>query len=86
MMSRVPPRVEIAPDRTLGREVLGQETLLTARPQEVEGGIDNSARVGLARPTAGVTRQVRLDQCPLLIGDVTGVRLCSHTSFDASPP
>src|SRR5205823_2294441 len=67
-------------------EVLGQETPLAARPQDVEDGVDHVAQVGLAWPTAWVDRQVRLDQGPLRVGDVARVGLRSHVAFYAAPP
>ena len=79
----VPPDVEVPPDRTLGREVLGQVALLAPGPQEVKDGVDHVPQVGRAGPPAGVDGQVRLDQRPLLVGDVTGVELGSHGPFYA---
>jgi hypothetical protein len=74
----VPPLVEVAPDGALGREVLGQVTPLAPRAEEVEDGIDHIPEVGLAGPPAGVNRDERLDQGPLLIGDVAGILISSH--------
>src|SRR5262249_27223211 len=82
----VAPVVEVTPDGAFGRQVLGQVTPLAACAQDVEDGIDYVAQVGLARVTVRVDRQVRFDQGPLGVGYVAGVRLCSHTSFYASPP
>src|ERR1700722_5748525 len=46
----VPPLVEVTPDGTLGREILGQVAPLAAGAQDVEDGIDDVAQVGLAGP------------------------------------
>ena len=82
----MPPLVEVAPDGTFGREVLGQVAPLAAGSQEVEDGIDDIPQVRLAWPPARVDGEVRLDQRPLLVGDITRVGLGSHEPFYAFPP
>lgn len=45
----VPPLVEVAPDRALGRKILGQEPPLATGPQDVKDGIDDLSRIGVLR-------------------------------------
>src|SRR4051812_27826103 len=75
----VPPTVEVAPHGALGWEVLGKLTPLASGPHQVEDGIDNVAHRRLAGPTAGVDGDTAFDECPLLVGHITGVVLSSHT-------
>ena len=76
-----PPLVEVAPDGALGREVDGQVAPLAAGANEIEDGIQDIPQVGLAGPpTAGLGRDVWLDQGPVGISEVTGVRVRSHTT------
>src|SRR5262249_12379880 len=82
----VPPLIEVAPDGAPGREVLGQVAPLAAGPQDVEGGVEDVAHRRLARPAAGVYGDQALDQAPLLIGQVAGVSLGSHTPFYGLAP
>ena len=78
--------VEVAPDGALGGEVAGEVTPLAAGAEDVEDGVDDVPHVGLAGPPAGVDgRDVRLDQGPLPVGEVTGVVVRFHplsTSLD----
>src|SRR5207248_8994808 len=82
----VSPFIEVPPDRALGREVLGEITPLTACAKDVEDGVDNIPQVGRAGSSAGVNGDVGLDQGPLLVGDIAGVRLRSHDSLYAAHP
>ena len=80
----VPPLIEVAPDGTLGREVLGEVPPLTAGPQDVENGIRDVAHRGFAGTASRVHGDGRLDERPLRVGQVAGVLLGSHTLFYAA--
>ena len=77
----VSPLVEVTPDGAFGWEILREIAPPASSPQDVEDGIEHVAKVGLARPTAGVDRQVRLDQRPLGIAYIAGVDMGSHKVF-----
>ncbi len=73
--NRINPRViKQKMSKWTGGEVLGQVTPLASDPQQVEDGIDDVAQVGLAWSSTGVDGKVALDQRPLGIGDIAGVR------------
>src|SRR5262249_16907221 len=82
----VPPLIEIPPHGALGRQVLGEIPPGAAGAEEVEDGIDDIPQVGLAGSSAGGAGEVRLDPGPLLVGDVAGVAVCSHTSSTSLDP
>src|SRR5262245_61218052 len=82
----VPPLVEIPPHGALGREVLGEIPAWAAGAREVEDGIDDIPQVGLARSSPGGAGEVRLDPGPLLVGDVAGVVVWSHTTSTSLDP
>jgi hypothetical protein len=69
----VPPLIEVSPDGALGREILGEVAPLAAGAKDVEDGVNDVPRVSLAGSASGVNRDMRLDQAPLLVGDVAGV-------------
>jgi hypothetical protein len=80
LMIDTPPGAVIAPSveeplhRGIGRELLGQQAPLATRGQQVEHGVDRLAQIGLARPPQEPwRRQVRLDQHPLVIGQIACV-------------
>src|SRR5262249_57633624 len=77
----VSPLSDVAPDGTPGREVVGEVAPLAAGPQEVEDGVEDIAHRGLAGPATGVHGDKGLDEGPLLVGQVAGVSLGSHTPF-----
>ena len=63
----------------LGGKSTGRYAPLAAGAEDVEDGVDDVPHVGLAGPPAGSDgREVRLDQGPLLVGDVAGVVVRSH--------
>src|SRR5512135_3090741 len=81
-----PPLVEIPPDGALGREVHGEVSPLTAGAEDVKDGVEDVSHVGLAGSSAGIDGDVRLDQGPLIVGDVAGVVVRSHpTSTPLAP-
>jgi hypothetical protein len=82
----VPPLVEIPPHGALGREVLGKISPLAAGAEDGEDGIDDIPQVGRAGSSAGGAREVRLDPGPLLVGDVAGVVVRSHTPSTSLDP
>src|SRR3954451_18200163 len=74
-----PPAVEVAPDGALGGEVAGEVTPLATGAEDVEDGVEDVAHVSLTGPPAGLDgRDVRLDQGPLRVGEVTGVVVRFH--------
>src|SRR5262249_46515177 len=76
------PLVEVPPDGALGGQVAGQVAPLAAGAEDVEDGMDDVPQVGRAGPAAGSGgREEWLDQGPLVVGDVTGVMVRSHTPF-----
>ena len=71
-----PPAMEIAADRPLGGEVMGQRMPCAAVGQEVEDGVEDLAEVGgSGRAGRHRGRQEVLDEVPLLVGQVAGVGL-----------
>ena len=73
------PLVEVAPDGALGWEVHREIPPLAAGTKDVEDRVEDVPDVGLTRPPAeGRRGDVRLDQGPLLVGDVAGVIVGSH--------
>src|SRR5260370_41638221 len=74
----VSPLVEVAPDGTFGRQVLGQEPPLAARPQDIKDRVENLSHRGLAGPATRIHRDQGLDQGPLLIREVAGIASCFH--------
>jgi len=74
----VPPLVEVTPDGAPGREVLGQITPLAARAKHIQDGVEYVAYIRLAWPATGVDRDERLDQGPLFVRYVAGVRIRLH--------
>ena len=81
----VPPLVEVPPDRALGGKVFGQVSPLAPGPQNVENRIDDIPQIRGAGSPAGVDGNVRFDQRPLRVGDITRVRLCSHKPLYVPP-
>src|SRR5262249_31450639 len=79
----VPPGVEVAPDGALGREVVGQVAPLAAGAQQVQDGVQDVTHRRLAGAASGVHGDQGLDQGPLLVGQVAGVSLGSHTPLYA---
>lgn len=76
------PGAIVMMDRRPGREVLGQQAPLAAGLCEIHQRIDDSTHIG-RRPAASARarlsgRNVRLDQRPLLIREVSGVSGSIH--------
>src|SRR5664279_1854637 len=81
------PVVEVTPDGALGGKVTGQVTPLAPGAEDVEDGVEDVSHGGLAgSATAGVARQERLDQGPLLVGEVAGIVVRVHAQFYATRP
>jgi hypothetical protein len=67
----VTPIIKVPLHGRVWREILRQHAPLTARLGNVEDRIDGLSQVGLTRPSAvGRRWQMRLDQCPLFVGDI----------------
>ena len=65
------PFVEVIPDAVIIREVLGQHRPLTARPCEVQDGVDDLTKVQFTRATRALLRgKQRLDKLPLRVGQI----------------
>jgi hypothetical protein len=71
----VPPSREVVVDGALGRQVVGEHVPLAARAVEVEDRVEHLAHVDVAGPAEVEDGDVRLDQGPLVVGQVGGIGL-----------
>src|ERR1019366_7267216 len=69
------PVLKVVVDRLPGREIMGQRPPRTTLASMVEKSIDDVAQVGLARsPTPTWPWEEGLEQSPLLVRQITGIR------------
>ena len=70
------PLDEVAMDRRLGRKILGQLPPLATRREHVQDAVEDTAPVCGGVPSPDTRRwQIRLDQCPFLVGHIGRITL-----------
>jgi len=70
----VGPKIEIAVNRALGRQILGDRPPLTARRENIHEAVHDLAYVHLALAAAALCRRDQgPDQRPLRVRDIAGI-------------